>query len=213
MDLSSEKIERYCLSKSTIPSATCQELFEYTQKNVKHAGMLIGPMGAGVLGFLINTVGAKRVLEVGCFTGYSALAMAERLPENGELITLDISEETTSVGKDFWKKSPHGKKIELILGPALQTMKNLKGPFDFVLIDADKENYLAYFKRALELLSPNGIIALDNCLWQGKVVDPKEIDADTTALRDVASYIQSRGELISFLLPIRDGIMIVKKKN
>src|SRR4051812_19718629 len=98
------KAEEYCISKSSVPSQICEELFDYTVKNVKNAGMLIGPLGASVLRFLIGTVSAKKVLEVGCYTGYSALAMAEVLPKDGKLITLDISAETTKVGQEFWKK-------------------------------------------------------------------------------------------------------------
>lgn len=213
MDLKNQKIEDYCVAKSTSPSQVCAELFEYTVKNVPRSGMLIGPMGGMLLGFLVETVRAKRVLEVGCYTGYSALAMAERLPSDGELITLDISEDTTRVAQEFWKKSPHRDKIRLILGPALQTMASLKAPFDFVLIDADKENYLSYFKRAIELLSDRGVIALDNCLWSGQVVDEAVSDGETVALREVANYIRSQKDLTSALLPIRDGILVVQRKR
>jgi len=205
--------EEYCLSKSTLPSSICEEIFNYTTNNIPRSTMLIGPLGGSLLGFLTASIRAKRILEIGSYTGYSALCMAEHLPDNGELITLDISEETTQVGKKFWKKSPHGKKIKLILGPALETLENLSGSFDFILIDADKTNYLAYLRRSLELLSPHGIIALDNCLWGGSVFDPSIHDADTKALREVADWVKSRDDLTSLLLPIRDGILLVQKRN
>jgi caffeoyl-CoA O-methyltransferase len=213
MNLSDPEVEAYCLSKSTTPSGDCEALFAYTKANVQGASMLIGPMGASLLGFLVGVVGAKRVLEVGCFTGYSALSMAERLPEGGELITLDINLETSKVAEVYWAKSSHGKKIRLVLGPALESLKTVKGPFDFILIDADKENYLAYLRCALDLVSARGMIALDNCLWSGKVFDSKTQDPETRALREVAGYIKSRSDLVSVLLPIRDGIMLVQKKG
>ncbi|MDB5036978.1 MAG: methyltransferase [Bacteriovoracaceae bacterium] len=213
MLISDKKIEDYCLSKSTVPSKICDELFEYTQNNVEHSEMLIGPMVGSTLGFIIQSIKAKRILEVGSFTGYSALFMAERLSNGGEVITLDINPETTKVGQEFWNKSPHGKKIKLILGPALESFAKLKGPFDFVLIDADKGNYLNYFIKALELLSPNGVIALDNTLWSGRVADLNEKDPDTVALREVANFIKSKADLSSVLLPIRDGILLVQRRD
>ncbi len=206
-------IETYCLNQSSAPSKVCADIFDFTVKNIPHSEMLIGPMVGATLGFLVELISAKRILEIGCFTGYSALAMAERLPDDGEIITLDINPETTKVGEGFWSKSPDGKKIKLILGPALQTMQTLEGPFDLILIDADKENYKNYFDKSLELLSPRGIVVLDNCLWDGKVITPQETSIETVSLRNVAQYIKSRTDLTSVLLPIRDGLMIVQRKN
>jgi len=213
MPLVSEEIEKYCLEVSTKPSKICDELFDYTTKNVPNSGMLIGPQVGSLLQFLVRAVQAKRVLEIGCFTGYSALAMAEALPESGELITMDVNEETTKIGQDFWKKSPHGKKIKLILGSALDSLKKITGNLDFVLIDADKANYKNYLQKSLELLSERGVIALDNCLWNGKVIDKSDQTEDTRALREVAEWAAARSDLATTLLPIRDGILLVQKKK
>ena len=166
------KITDYCLEKSHLPPSLCDELETYTQNHVDMAQMLSGKMVASFLGFLLSSHNARRVLEVGTYTGYSALAMASELPSNGQVVTLDISPETTTIAKKFWARSRHGKKILPLLGPALDTMDKLDPPFDLVFIDADKKNYLHYLQRALKLISPQGIIVLDNCLWGGKVLPP-----------------------------------------
>jgi caffeoyl-CoA O-methyltransferase len=207
--LTSENIENYCVQMSTTPSADCAAIYDFTQKNVPMAQMLIGPMVGSVLGFLVHSVCAERVLEIGCFTGYSALVMAERLPSDGEVITLDINQETTDVAQHFWNKSRHGKKIKPIVGPALESLEKLKGPFDFIFIDADKTNYPKYFEKALELISPSGIIALDNCLRDGRVLEENP-DEGTQAIRDLSISISKRRDLIKTLLPVRDGLLLVQ---
>lgn len=204
-----QEIEEYCVSKSLLPSALCQEIAEYTKANVPKSQMLIGPLEASLLGMMIRSVRAKRILEVGCFMGYSAMAMAEQLPEGGELITLDINEQTTLLAQTFWRKSSHGSKIRSIIGPALETMEGLKGPFDFVFIDADKQNYTAYLKRSLELLSPTGMIALDNCLYDGEVLNSKAEGEALEGIRRVNAFLES-SDLPRVLLPIRDGIFLVQ---
>ena len=164
MNLVSEEINQYCSNHSTVPSSLCEELASYTRESVPMHQMLTGPLEASFLGLMIHVVGAKRVLEIGTFTGYSALAMAERLPADGEIITLDINPETNQIAKTYWNRSPHGKKIRAILGPALESMESLKGrSFELVFIDADKENYLNYLKKALPLLEPTGRHSSGQC--------------------------------------------------
>jgi caffeoyl-CoA O-methyltransferase len=126
---------------------------------------------------------------------------------------LDINAETAKIAQSFWAKSPHGSKIKLHLAPALETMKELKGPFDLMLIDADKENYLSYLKRGLELVSDKGLIVLDNCLWSGKVADSKQSDPETEALRQTADFVRARADLSSVLIPLRDGLLLVQRKS
>lgn len=203
-------IENYCVNHSTKPSQICEELYAYTKANVPMSEMLIGPIQASFMGFLLRTMGAKRILEVGCFTGYSALAMAEYLPSDGELITLDVNAETNAIAKRFWTKSPHGSKIKSIISPALETMKTLRPTFDFVFIDADKVNYPKYFEMGLSLLSKNGIIALDNSLRGGDVLKSQP-DEGTLAIRELTLKIHSRADLQSTLVPIRDGLLLVRK--
>lgn len=204
-----EKIENYCISKSSRPSKNADRIEDFTKKNVPMSQMLTGKMEASMLGFLIRTSGAKKVLEIGTFTGYSALAMAENLPKNGLVYTLDINKETTALAKGFWAKSPHGKKIRSILCPAKEGLLKIKDKFDFIFIDADKVNYLDYFKISLKMLTKNGMIAIDNVLWSGKVLDPK--DEETKAICALNDFISSKKGFYKTLLPIRDGLFLVKK--
>jgi caffeoyl-CoA O-methyltransferase len=171
--------------------------------------MLIGEMEGSFFGFFLKSIKARRVLEIGTFTGYSALAMAEHLPSDGEVITLDI--EQRDFTQAFWDQSPHGKKIKFIKGPALESLKTIKGEFDFVFIHADKDNYLAYLQVALEILSPNGVIAMDNVLWSGKVLEENPAEDSTIALKQVSAWIKNRSELQGTMLPIRDGIFLLRK--
>ena len=218
------KITDYCLEKSHLPPSLCDELETYTQNHVDMAQMLSGKMVASFLGFLLRSHNARRVLEVGTYTGYSALAMASELPSNGQVVTLDISPETTTIAKEFWARSQHGKKILSLLGPALDTMDKLDPPFDLVFIDADKKNYLHYLQRALKLTSPQGIIVLDNCLWGGKVLPPHEKqkeeqkksleqDEATTGIKEATDFAYHHQGLYSTLLPIRDGLLLIHKKR
>lgn len=219
MQLVDPKIEDYCRLKSNLPGLAVQEIETYTRANVPGANMLIGPMEASVLGFLIRLVNAKRVLELGTYTGYSALSMAENLPEDGELITVDVDKETAQIAQNFWNKSAHGKKIKSIIGPGLEVIPTLKGTFDCVFIDADKRNYLNYLKLVLPLLSENGVIVIDNVLWSGKVLPDQKLnpqshnDMNTDFIREVNNYIFEAQDLYGTLLPIRDGMFLVQKKK
>jgi predicted O-methyltransferase YrrM len=176
-----EKVARYIHEHSVREPLVLRELREAT-KAVPMSGMQIGADQGQFLQLLVQAIGARRCLEIGTYTGYSALAVALALPEDGRLICCDISEEWTAVGKPFWKKAGVEQRIDLRIGPALETLKGLKGPFDFVFIDADKPNYLKYYEGCLPLVRKNGIIAIDNTLWSGAVADPTQKDADTVAL-------------------------------
>lgn len=204
--------EEYCVSRSHVPSSICEDLAQYTRDNVEMAQMLIGPMEASVLSLLLRTIKARRVLEFGTYTGYSALAMAENLPSDGEVITLDINPETVRIAREYWSRSEHGRKIRAVLGPASDTMKQLEGQFDFVFIDADKVNYPSYVEFALERLSPGGIIALDNMLQAGRVLDDDDDSPPVVTIRNVAEQLVARDDYHVTLLPVRDGIMVAHKK-
>src|SRR5262249_31480358 len=147
-----------------------------TREGQKDPQMMVGNSEGLLLRLLVKMSGARRVLEVGTYTGYSALAMASGLPDDGELITCDISQKATAVAQKYWAKSPHGKKIRLVLGPASDTIAALEGPLDFVFIDADKLNYVRYWEAALPLVRKGGVIVADNVLWSGRVLDPKTDD-------------------------------------
>ena len=210
LTMENEKILDYCIKKSNTPSKVADELEDYTRDNVDMSMMLVGKMEASVLGLLLRAINAKRVLEIGTFTGYSALSMAENLPDDGEIITLDINPETTKIAESFWKKSPHGKKINAKLGKAVEIIPELPGQFDFVFIDADKENYLNYFNICLNKLTPGGMIAIDNVLWSGTVLDEPK-DVYTKAIQEINNFIEKDDSLYGTLLPVRDGIFRVKK--
>lgn len=213
MNLVSDDINQYCISKSTVPSAVCEELAEYTRKHVSKSEMLIGPLEASFLGFLIRALRAKRILEFGTYTGYSALAMAENLPQEGRLITLDIDARNSEIAKRYWAQSEHGSKIEFILGPAKESMAELQGPFDFVFIDADKQNYKSYLEASLKLLSENGVIVSDNVLWSGRVLqEASQATGTTRYLQDYADFCKSLADCYVSFLPIRDGLLLVQKK-
>ena len=206
-----EKILDYSIEKSNAPSETCDQLEDFTRQNVDMSQMLVGKLEASLLGFLIKSHGMKSVLEIGTFTGYSALSMAEVLPEDGKIISLDIDAVNAKIAKDFWNKSPHGSKITQIIGPALNSLETMEDKFDLVFIDADKENYLAYLKACLGKLEKNGMIILDNVLWSGRVLDLNDNTSSTVGIREVNDFVENSKDLYGTLLPIRDGIFLVQK--
>ncbi|OGV32943.1 MAG: SAM-dependent methyltransferase [Legionellales bacterium RIFCSPHIGHO2_12_FULL_35_11] len=181
------------------------------------AEMQIPPEQAQFMQFLIKLIGAKRVLEVGTFTGYSALAMALALPEDGKLITCDISEEWTKSNQVYWSEAGQAEKINLRLGQAINTLDELllhegKGSFDFIFIDADKTNYVYYYQKAKELLSNNGVIAIDNVLWSGQIIDMSDTRGQTREIRKLNEIIQNDNSVDISLLTIADGLFLIRKK-
>ena len=218
MQITDKKVEEYCISKSNLPSKDCLAIEEYTRANVHGAGMLIGKMEASFIGFLLKSIKAKRILELGTFTGYSALSMAEHIPNDGEVITVDINKETTSLAKDFWSKSEHVHKIKSILGSGLEIIPTLIGKFDFVFIDADKRNYIDYLKLTVPMLSENGMIVIDNVLWGGAVLPDvildltQHRDRNTEFIRLVNDYVAASDDLYGTLMPIRDGMFLIQRK-
>lgn len=204
-----EAIANYCASHSLPPSKLAHELEQYTTKHCEYSQMLTGAWEGGLLRLMIGVTGARRVLEIGLYTGYSALTMAEALPEDGELISCDIDPETTKIARRFLDQSRHGRKISIRLGPALETLKTLAAPFDFVFIDADKENYGAYFDACLPLLRPGGLIVADNVLWSGNVLAPKDVlDRAIVAFND---KVRRDPRVECVMLPIRDGVSLIRK--
>ncbi len=180
------------------------------------AHMQSTPEQAQFMQFLIRLIGAKRVLEIGTFTGYSALAMALALPEDGYLITCDSNLEWTKNALFYWQQAGQDKKIELRLAPALQTLNALVDDhesFDFIFIDADKTNYLNYYEKALQLLSPNGIIAIDNVFWNGAVIDRDITTAQTREIRKLNARIKEDQRVDISLLAIGDGLFLVQHKK
>ena len=212
MKITEGSIENYCTQFSGTHSPTCAAIAQYTNSSVEDAQMLIGQLEGSFLKWIIHVLGARRVLEIGTFTGYSALTMAEQLPDDGELVTLDINADTNAIATRFWSQSSHGKKIHSIIGPAAQSIRTLKGQFDFVFIDADKEGYREYCNEALKLLSPKGVIVVDNCLYSGQVLESSPLDANAKEIKLFNEYVRKRTDLIVSLLPVRDGIYLIAKR-
>jgi predicted O-methyltransferase YrrM len=191
------------------------QLREVTGK-MPNAMMQVAPEQGAFLAFLVRLIGAKDTLEVGTFTGYSALAVALALPPDGRVVACDVNEEWTSLGRKHWEKAGVADKIDLRLGPAIETLKGLTregltGHFDFVFVDALKTEYDDYYELALPLLRKNGLIAFDNMLWSGKVADPKVTDADTNLLRALNAKIAGDKRVDPVLLPIGDGMLVARK--
>jgi len=205
-----EKVARYIHEHSVREPLVLRELREAT-KAVPMSGMQIGADQGQFLQLLVQAIGARRCLEIGTYTGYSALAVALALPKDGRIICCDISEEWTAVGKPFWKRAGVEKKIDLRIGPALDTLKRLKGPFDFVFIDADKPNYANYYEACLPLVRRGGIIAIDNTLWSGWVAEKDRSDADTVALRAFNDKLHRDDRVALSMLPLGDGVTLALK--
>ena len=205
-----EKVARYIHEHSVREPLVLRELREAT-KAVPMSGMQIGADQGQFLQLLVQAIGARRCLEIGTYTGYSALAVALAVPKDGRIICCDISEEWTAVGKPFWKRAGVEKKIDLRIGPALDTLKTLKGSFDFVFIDADKPNYANYYEACLPLVRRGGIIAIDNTLWSGWVAEKDRSDADTVALRAFNDKLHRDDRVALSMLPLGDGVTLALK--
>jgi len=162
------------------------------------------------LRLMVRALQARRVLEVGMFTGYSALMMAEALPDDGRLITCEVNPKAEAVARRYFAQSPHGHKIDVRMGPAVETLETLDGPFDFVFIDADKENYSAYYELCMERTRPGGAIAIDNVLWSGAVLDPQ--DEETRAIVALNDRVHGDDRVDHALLTLRDGVMLAVRK-
>lgn len=205
-----KEIEDYCIHNSTAPSEVAKELMNFTRASVHGSNMLIGEMEGSVLKFLIKLGRVKTIIELGTYTGYSALIMSEALPEDGKVITIDVNPETSKIAQSFWDKSPHGKKIKQILKPGLEALATLEGEFDLFFIDADKNNYPNYLDWALKHLSPNGLIVTDNTLWSGKVLNAG-VDKQTDSIREHNEKARLLEGYIKTLLPIRDGMYLIQR--
>lgn len=209
-----EPLFDYLLAHSLREHPAQAALREATRTH-RHAGMQISPDQGQFMALLVKLIGARRTIEVGTFTGYSALAVALALPEEGRVLACDVSDEYTRVGRPFWQQAGVAHKIDLVLAPALQTLDarlaaGEAGGYDFAFIDADKANYDAYYERCLQLLRPGGLIALDNMLWGGAVARPAK-DADTAALQVLNAKLRDDTRVDVSLLTIGDGLALARK--
>jgi predicted O-methyltransferase YrrM len=196
--------------------AVGQRLRESTRA-MPMAAMQIAPDQGNALALLVELIGARRAVEIGTFTGYSALRTALALPADGELVCCDVSEEWTSVGRPYWEEAGVADKIDLRIAPAVETLDGLiaggwAGTVDFVFVDADKSGYDAYYERALVLLRTGGLVAVDNVLWDGAVIDDADRSADTEAIRALNAKIHADERVTMAMLPIGDGLTLARKR-
>ncbi len=212
-----DELHSYLLTHTLREPAILARLREETQ-NMPNAGMQISPEQGQFMRLLIEVLGARNCLEVGIFTGYSALSVALALPADGKLIACDVNEAWTNVGRRYWEEAQVAHKIELRLAPAAETLESLisagrAGTFDFAFIDADKSNYGVYYEKCLQLLRPGGVIAIDNALWGGRVAERADImSADTRAIAALNDHVQADERVTMSMLTIGDGLLLARKR-
>jgi O-methyltransferase len=214
--ITTEAVARYVVEKIVLESDLEKRLRRETLA-LPSGGMISGSDVGNLLAILAQSVGSKKALEIGTFTGYTALKIASALPDDGLLICCDISAEWTSVGKPYWIEAKVANRINLRLAPALQTLNALiadngTGSFDFAFIDADKTGYDSYYEACLKLIRPGGLIVLDNMLWDGKVADLSVQDETTMAIRALNEKVSRDSRVSSCLLTVGDGLMLARKK-
>lgn len=207
-----EDIENYASGHSTPEAPHLARLAEETRAGMDAPQMMVGPLEGRFLEMLVYLTGAQRVLEIGMFTGYSALSMAAGLPPGGRVVTCEVNPEAAAVARRHIDASPWADRIDIRLGPALETIKDLPGPFDVVFIDADKTNYWNYFEATLPLLAPRGVIAVDNVLWGGRVLDSSDESDDTRAIIDFNDRIVADERVSCLMLTIRDGVTLIRRR-
>ena len=212
----SDTLNRYILEHSVREDPVLAELREATAA-MPHAGMQISPEQGQLMQLLVKMTGARRTIEVGTFTGYSALAVALALPADGRVVACDVSEEWTSVGKRFWQKAGVAGKIDLRLGPGVGTLDAMlaageAGRYDFAFIDADKGSYVDYYERCMKLVRGGGLIAVDNTLWNGWVADASNTEDDTRAIRAFNDKAHADERVDISLVPIGDGMTLARKR-
>jgi caffeoyl-CoA O-methyltransferase len=206
-----EAIERYALAHTSPVPALLDELREVTHAQTELPQMQVGPVEGTFLKLLVQLSGARRVVEIGTFTGYSGLMMASGLPDDGRLVTCDVDEAVTAIARDFFDRSGHGHKIEIRLGPALETLSALEGPFDLVFIDADKESYPSYLDAVAPKMPSGALLVADNVLWSGRVADPADRAPSTEALRAFSAKLAADDRFEQVMLTVRDGITLARR--
>jgi predicted O-methyltransferase YrrM len=211
-----ETLYRYLLDHSLRETELMRRLRETTARQ-EYARMQISPEQGQFMALLVELLGAERIVEIGTYTGYSALCMAQAMPEHGELVCCDISEQWTDIARRFWREAGIEGRIRLHIAPAIVTLDTLieqgrAASFDMAFIDADKTNYVAYYERCLTLLRSGGLILFDNTLWGGAVADPEDQDADTVAIRELNDALRDDSRVSISLLPLGDGLTLARKR-
>jgi len=213
VDIVPEPIERYAEEHTTPPEPLLAELAKETRATLESPQMLTGTVEGRFLELLVYASGASRVLELGTYSGYSSLSMAAGLPAGGRIETCELDENRATVAQRYIDRSPYADRIQIHLGPALETIGRLEGEFDFVFIDADKPNYLNYYEAVLPRLSERGFIAADNTLWSGRVLDETAEEEGTRAIKAFNEHVKSDPRVTSVMLSVRDGVTLIRPKE
>lgn len=211
MELINEEIQGYCRDCTTDESDMARYIQEKTNDELQYSNMLSGEVTGQFLKMLVQISGAKKVLEVGMFTGYSALRMAEALPEEGTLITCDYNERYERMARSSFEKSKAGQKITIKMGKALDTLQTVEGPFDLIFLDADKANYPNYYEMLFQRLKLNGLLIVDNVLWSGRVLDPP--NKQSSGIDKLNKKIAADNRVEQVMLTVRDGMNLVRKTS
>jgi caffeoyl-CoA O-methyltransferase len=206
-----EELDAYAAAHSSSEAPWLAALAAETREVSEQHGMMVGVLEGRFLEFLVFMTGARLVLEIGTFTGYSALSLAAALPADGRIITCDIDPTTNEVARRHAAASPFGDRIEFRLGAAVDTIATLDGPFDLVFIDADKESYLTYYEAALPKLADRGVIVVDNVLWSGRVLDATDESTDTVAIRSFNDAVAADPRVVCVMLTVRDGVTLIRR--
>jgi len=206
-----EAVEEYAADHTTQLNELFDRLAAETREKTTAPQMMVGRIEGGFLATLVRLTGAKRILELGTFTGYSSISMATALPDDGRIITCDVDPDATSIARRYMDESGHGDKIEIRLGPALETIETLDGPFDLVFIDADKPNYENYYEAVLPKLADDGLLIADNVLWSGRVVEP-DGDESTQAIKAFNEHVRNDQRVTAVMLTVRDGMTLVRRR-
>jgi caffeoyl-CoA O-methyltransferase len=204
-----DAIESYAHDHTRPRPQLFDELASFTKANVPWPQMQVGRVEGSLLKLLAALAGARRILEIGTYTGYSAMCLAEALPEGGELVTCEIDQAIADIARSFVDCSPHAAKIRIAVGDGLETVRGLAGPFDMAFIDADKARYLDYYEAILPILRPGGLIAADNVLWSGEVLDPNSEDG--VGLARFNDHVTGDPRVENVFLTVRDGLMLIRK--
>ena len=207
-----EEVERYAEQHSSPDPEFFRRLEEETRATTTAPQMMVGPLEGPFLGWLAWLSGARSILEIGTFTGYSSISMALNLPEDGRIITLDVNEETTAVARRYAEEAGVADRMEYRVGSALDELQNLDGPFDLVFIDADKESYVDYYENVLPKLSDRGFIVADNVLWSGRVVD-EDGDESTQAIKRFNDHVAADVRVECLMLTVRDGMTLIRRRR
>jgi caffeoyl-CoA O-methyltransferase len=205
-----DPVEEYAAEHTTPVAGLFERLAAETREKTTAPQMMVGRIEGQFLARLVRLSGAKRILELGTFTGYSSISMASALPPDGHIITCDVDPDAAAIARRYMDESGFGDRIEIRLGPALETIQTLEGPFDIVFIDADKPNYKAYYEAVLPLLAENGLVIADNVLWSGRVVEA-DGDESTLAIKDFNEHVANDDRVVSVMLTVRDGMTLIQK--